>query len=343
MSFTKKMQRTTMPFDNGWNSVLSPLTERTKIAPLFGDTPLITDILNHNVSKNVDIHGRGAWGLGEDDFTSFKEKGDEFMINDKIAEALQRINEKKGEKKEKWVAVMMDGSEMEFPNHDIAQKKLKEKGIPYKAIVKKMAQKQYYSYLNNVMDASFEIQSYNKLSKMKEIGAAFAIGNGVFMTCAHCVKKYNKMDMPSKETQESIDISITKNGQNFPAKLAKIDFNIDAALIECDIDSPALEFKPSNEVLIGTRVFTIGSPSGFENNVTEGILSSRNRVVFKYSGAPKYLFTDAHVLPGNSGGALVSEDDGKIIGMMALIVSGMGLYGLNAAIPSEHLIAFAKL
>jgi len=332
-----------MPFDNGWNSALSPLTERTRIVPLFGDTPLINDIINHNVTKNVDIHSRGAWGLGEDDFTSFKERGDEFMINDRIAEVLKRINENKENKKEKWVAVMMDGKEIEFPNYDIAQKKLKERGMPYKAIVKKVAQNQYYEYMNNVMDASFEVQSYNELTKIKEIGATFAIGDGLFMTCAHCVKKYNKMSMPSKEVKEPITISIMKNGSSFPAKLVKIDFNIDAAIIECEIDSPILEFKPSNEVLIGTRVFTIGSPSGFENNVTEGILSSRDRVVFKHSGAPKYLFTDAHVLPGNSGGALISEDDGRVVGMMALIVSGMGLYGLNAAIPSEYLIGFAEL
>jgi len=336
MSFTKLFQRTTMPFDNG----LSPLTEKSRIAPLFGDTPLITDILNNNVTKNVDIHGRGAWGLGEDDYTSFKERGDEFMINDKIAEALKRISDKKDSKKEKWIAIMMDGKEIEFQNYDIAQKKLREKSIPYKSIIKKIAQQHYYDYISNALDASFEIQSYNPSTKIREIGAAFAIGNNLFMTCAHCAKKYNKMEMPSNEIEEQLIICLVKNGKRHPAKLKKIDFIIDAAIIECNVDSPILEFKPSNDVLIGSRVFTVGSPSGFENNVTEGIMSSRNRIVFKHTGAPKYLFTDAHVLPGNSGGALISEIDGKVTGMMALIVSGMGLYGLNAAIPSEDLIDF---
>ena len=342
MSFTKKMQRTTMPFDNGWNSSLSPLTERTRIAPLFGDTPLISDIINHNVTKNVDVHGRGSWGIGEDDFTSYKEKGDEFMINDKIAEALKRINDKKEEKKEKWIAITIDGKEIEFPSYDIAQIKMREKGIPYKSIIKKMAQKYYYDYMSNALDASFEIQSYNKKSNVKEIGAAFAIGDGKFMTCAHCIMKYNKMQLPPNKIDEQTSISLVKDGETTSAKLIKIDFAIDAAIVESDVSSAELEFTPSSEVLIGTRLFTIGSPSGFENNVTEGILSSRNRTIFKYEGAPKYLFTDAHVLPGNSGGALVSEADGKVIGMMALIVSGVGLYGLNAAIPSEYLINLLK-
>jgi hypothetical protein len=342
MSFTKLFQRTTMPFDNGWNSSLSPLTERTRIVPLFGDTPLITDILNHNVSKNVDIHGRGSWGIGDDDFTSFKERGDEFMINDKIAEVLRRINDNKDSKKERWIAITLDGKEMEFASYDIAQRKLREKGIPYKSIIKKVAQKYYYDYMNEALDASFEIQSYNQLTNVKEIGAAFAIDKNLFMTCAHCIKKYNKMQMPSNEVNDPITISLIKDGKDFAAKLKKINFNIDVAIVECNIDSAILEFKPSKEVLIGTRVFTIGSPSGFENNVTEGILSSRDRSIFTHSGSPKYLFTDAHVLPGNSGGALISEADGSVIGMMALIVSGMGLYGLNAAIPSEYLIDFKK-
>ena len=93
----------------------------------------------------------------------------------------------------------------------------------------------------------------------------------------------------------------------------------------------------SNNTKIGTRVIAVGSPSGFEGNVTEGILSSRNRKIFDYNGAPRFLFTDAHVLPGSSGGALISLENGEVIGMMALIVSDVGLYGLNAAIPSEYL------
>src|ERR1035437_7675462 len=262
MSFTKLFQRTSMPFDNGWNSVLSPLTERTRIVPLFGDTPLITDILTHNVTKNVDIHGRGNWGVGEDDFKSYKEKGGEFLIN----EVLKRMNENPSQK-EKWIAITMDGKEIEFPSYDIAQKKLREKGIPYKSIIRKNAQSHYYEHMDNALGASFEIQSHNKKTGFKEIGAAFAIGDGLFMTCAHCVKKYNKMQMPSQNIEEPITISLLKDGNVFPAEIVKIDFNLDIAKIKCDVDSVALKFVPSSDVLIGTKVFTVGSPSGFENNI----------------------------------------------------------------------------
>ena len=343
MSFTKLFQRTSMPFDNGWQSTLSPLTERTRIAPLFGDTPLITDILNRNVTKNVDIHGRGAWGIGKDDATSFKEKGDEFMINERIFDALKRINNNKENKKEKWIVITMDGKLLEFPDYSTAQTRLREDKIPYKFIMRKVAQKHYYDYMNVALGASFEIQSYDTTTKIREVGATFAIGNGEFMTCAHCIKKYDKNQMPNpNEIDQSIIISLVKNDKIFSAKLKKIDFHIDVAIVESDMESDILEFVSPKDVLIGTRVFTVGSPSGFENNVTEGILSSKNRSVFNYAGAPKYLFTDAHVLPGNSGGALISEMDGKVIGMMALIVSGMGYYGLNAAIPSEYLVEFRE-
>lgn len=341
MSFTKLFQRTSLPFDNGSDSVLSPLTPRTKTVPLFGDTPLIQDILNNNVTKNVDIHGRGNWGVGKDDFTSFKEKGDEFMIDEKITEILKRMKEIKKDKNEKWVAITTDNKEIEFPSQDVAQRKLREEKIPYKFLFRKLAQNYYYDHINNALAASFEIESYSKVSRTREIGAAFAIKKGIFMTCAHCIMRYNKLNMPAEEKPYT-EIFLIKNGQKTKANLVDIDFAVDVAIVESDIDSPVLQFESSKKTLIGTRVFTVGSPSGFEGNVTEGILSSKNRVIFNYPRAIKYLFTDAQVLPGSSGGALISSDNGKVIGMMALIISSVGFYGLNAAIPSEELIKFLK-
>ena len=338
MSFTKLFQRTTLPFDGG----LSPITERSRVSPMFGGTDSIQDIIDGNATKDNDIHGRGSWGNGEDVDHSYKEKGDEYMIDAKIADAINRINEKKHQKKEKWFAVTLDGKEIEFSSQTDAQNQLRKMKIPYRAIVKKLAQKYSFSFINNTIEATFETRSTSGNSS--EIGAAFHIGDGLFMTCAHCIKKYNKMTMPKGEPKD-VTISLSKDNKNYPATLKKIDFNIDAAIVECKSlsDRKFLRFRPSKKILIGTRVFTVGTPSGFSENVTEGILSSRDRSIFQYEGAPLYLFTDAHVLPGNSGGSLVSEDDGFVIGMMALIVSGSGLYGLNAAIPSENLISFAKL
>jgi S1-C subfamily serine protease len=54
------------------------------------------------------------------------------------------------------------------------------------------------------------------------------------------------------------------------------------------------------------------------------------------------LFTDAKILPGNSGGPLVSLSDGKAIGMIEIIVGEDAPYGLNAAIQSEYLISAVK-
>lgn len=336
MSFTKLFQRTTMPFDGG----LSPLTDKSRQAPLFGDTPLIQDILNHSVTKNVDIHGRGSWGNGDDVSKSYRETGDEFMMDNKIMEILKRLNVKQGEPREKWVAVTIDNKTIEFPSYEVAQQRLKEKGIPYRSITRKVAQNT--NHIDKALNASFEIQSYSSATNLKEIGSAFAISEGIFLTCAHCVKKYNKLDMPIDNSHEQTEISLWKNGKKYPAKLLNIDFVIDAALIRCNVESKILNLGSSNKTRVGTNVVAIGSPSGYEENVTEGILSSRNRKIFDYSGAPRFLFTDAQVLPGSSGGALVSLENGDVIGMMALIVTDQGLYGLNAAVPSEYLIKFVS-
>lgn len=334
MSFTKLFYRTTTPFDGG----LSPTTDKSRGVPLFGDTPLIQDILNHSVTKNVDIHGRGSWGIGDEEEKSYRDTPDNFMMDRQMEEIIQRINAKKEDKKEKWVATTPDNKILEFPSYEIAHRKLKEKGIPYTSITRKVAQNS--NYIEKSLNASFQIQSLDNKSHLKEIGSAFAVSKGVFLTCAHCIKKYDKLNMPTNNNYDQIEISLWKNGKKYPAKLLNIDLAIDAALIQCDIESEVLKIGSSIDAKIGTTVVSIGSPSGFEGNVTEGILSSRNRTVFNYQGAPRFLFTDAQVLPGSSGGALVSLENGEVIGMMALIVTDSGLYGLNAAIPSEYLSKF---
>lgn len=86
-------------------------------------------------------------------------------------------------------------------------------------------------------------------------------------------------------------------------------------------------------------VIAVGSPKGYENNVSESIVGGKDRIVFFFEGAPEYIFTDAQVLPGNSGGPLIELDTGTVINMMSLIIPAEGLYGLNAALPVERIRA----
>lgn len=334
-TITKTAYRTTMPFDGG----LSPVTDKSRAAPLFGDTP---HFYNSQNSKIIDLHGRGNWGDGEDVSKSYKEKGDEFMMDNTMMNIIKRINEKKQSKKERWVVNTVNGQTIEFPSYDAAQTYLHKNKQPYTSINRKVAQNiaKKFEYIEKTLAATLQIRSYNSQTNTRETGSAFAIADGRFLTCAHCVKKYDKMNMPSDNEHHNMELSLWKQNKQYPASLIAIDFALDAALIQCDATSDVLQLGVSSDVSIGTPVVAVGSPSGFEDNVTEGILSSKNRTIFRYDGAPTFVFTDAQVLPGLSGGPLVSLNDGMVVGMMALIISDVGLYGLNAAVPSEYLINF---
>jgi serine protease Do len=95
-------------------------------------------------------------------------------------------------------------------------------------------------------------------------------------------------------------------------------------------------------VRAGEWVVAIGSPFGFENTVTAGIVSATSRSSSRMAAAAQdgnntrygsFIQTDVAVNPGNSGGPLFNVN-GEVIGINSQIYSGTGSYaGLSFAIP----------
>ena len=89
-----------------------------------------------------------------------------------------------------------------------------------------------------------------------------------------------------------------------------------------------------SRVTVGEWVLAIGSPFGFENSATAGILSARARSL-PGDGYVPFLQTDVAVNPGNSGGPLFNSA-GEVIGVNSQIFSHSGGYmGLSFAIPID--------
>jgi serine protease Do len=81
-------------------------------------------------------------------------------------------------------------------------------------------------------------------------------------------------------------------------------------------------------------VLAIGNPFGFEETVTDGIISSKGRPN-RVDGFGDYLQTNAAINPGNSGGPLINVS-GEIIGINTAIISRSGgSQGIGFAIPSN--------
>ncbi len=85
---------------------------------------------------------------------------------------------------------------------------------------------------------------------------------------------------------------------------------------------------------MGEWVLAIGSPFGFENSVTAGVVSAKGRSL-PDDGFVPFIQTDVAVNPGNSGGPLFNTR-GEVVGINSQIYSRSGGYqGVSFAIPIE--------
>ncbi|WP_084037244.1 S1C family serine protease [Haloechinothrix halophila] len=96
----------------------------------------------------------------------------------------------------------------------------------------------------------------------------------------------------------------------------------------------------------GDRAIAIGSPLGFENSVTAGVISGLNREIPGSASRTQSLVdliqTDASISPGNSGGALL-DTRGRVIGINeAYIPPKVGAVSLGFAIPAATVIDTAE-
>ena len=119
----------------------------------------------------------------------------------------------------------------------------------------------------------------------------------------------------------------------YNAKLVGIDLFSDLAVLKIDAHSlvPA-KWGDSDEASVGSIVWAIGSPYRYDQTVTSGILSGKNRPGDE-KRKQNLLQTDAAVNPGNSGGPLV-DANGDVIGINTSIY-GESFQGISFAVPSS--------
>ena len=131
---------------------------------------------------------------------------------------------------------------------------------------------------------------------------------------------------------------VTADGVRYPASVVGMPGKADIGLlrIHAGHNLPAIQFGDSDKMRVGDMVIAIGSPFGFDNSVTSGILSAVNRDIME-SPFDDYLQTDAAINHGNSGGPLFNMA-GEVIGMNSVIFApGTGSVGLGFAVPSNDL------
>lgn len=110
----------------------------------------------------------------------------------------------------------------------------------------------------------------------------------------------------------------TANAQIYPAAIVGMDENTDIAVIRVpELSGQSyLEIENKTPTEIGDEIIALGSPHGFQNTVTLGIISGleRNFSVEGYNYENAYQIS-AQITHGNSGGPLITRDSGKVIGV----------------------------
>jgi len=160
------------------------------------------------------------------------------------------------------------------------------------------------------------------------IGSGFIVSaDGYVLTNAHVVSDASEVTVKLTDRRE------------FAAKVIGVDKRSDVALIKIAATNlPFVHFGDPSRVRPGQWAIAIGSPFGFENSVTAGVVSATNRPLPPDENGGSYVSfiqTDAAVNPGNSGGPLFNLD-GQVIGINSQIYSRTGGYmGMSFAIPID--------
>jgi serine protease Do len=157
-----------------------------------------------------------------------------------------------------------------------------------------------------------------------------SLGSGVIVTNeGHIITNSHVVDQV-----DEIEVQLS-DGRTKKARLVGSDSQVDLAVLK--IDEPRvkpLKLGDSDAVQAGDMVLAIGNPFGFEETVTEGIISSKGRPN-RVDGFGDFLQTDAAINPGNSGGPLINLS-GEVIGINTAIISRTGgSQGIGFAIPSN--------
>jgi serine protease Do len=155
-------------------------------------------------------------------------------------------------------------------------------------------------------------------------GSGFIVApEGYILTNAHVVADASEVTVRLTDRRE------------FTAKVVGVDRRTDVAVIRIDgKDLPTVRVGDPSKLRPGEWVIAIGSPFGFDNSVTAGIVSALSRSVPDSQYTP-FIQTDAAVNPGNSGGPLFNMA-GEVVGMNSQIYSRTGGYmGISFAIPID--------
>jgi serine protease Do len=159
---------------------------------------------------------------------------------------------------------------------------------------------------------------------VRGLGSGFIISkDGLILTNAHVVRDADEVMVKLSDHRE------------YKAKVLGSDTATDVAVLKINANNlPVVSLGNPSQLGVGDYVLAIGSPFGFEQSATAGIVSAKGRSL-PGDGYVPFIQTDVAVNPGNSGGPLF-DAAGRVVGINSQIYSQTGGYqGVSFAIPID--------
>jgi serine protease Do len=164
---------------------------------------------------------------------------------------------------------------------------------------------------------------------------SYSLGSGVVVDKGGYILTNNHV------VEKATRVKVKFNGDptEYEAKVIGTDPATDVAVLKVERSNlAAAKIGNSDGVQVGDWAVAIGSPFGFDETVTAGIISAKSRDLpgdgdQLNNGFQHFLQTDAAINPGNSGGPLLNIN-GEVIGINTMIASRSGGYqGIGFALP----------
>ncbi len=162
------------------------------------------------------------------------------------------------------------------------------------------------------------------------VGSGFVYEKGRVLTAAHVVAGAREV------------VVRTSDGRNLTGTVLGGDALADIAVVAIDLGVPAAPLALGDPPEVGQLAVAIGSPLGFEQSVTSGIVSAVDReMVLGGAVLDGLIQTDAPINQGNSGGPL-ADRSGRVIGVnVAIATASGGSDGIGFAVAIDKAVAIA--
>ena len=193
--------------------------------------------------------------------------------------------------------------------------------------------------LQPIWQATVCLRAYcNVCQEEHSLGTGFLYSSKQVVTASHVIEGFRMGCVLGYFDPNSLSVYIDSNEPGFCVTHYRCVPEVDVAVVWIET-----AFEPNYVIckqkpLIGSRVYSVGHPFGFDRTVCSGVVSGLHRNVKGLSAIQDYIQTDIATNPGHSGAPLVDEQ-GRLVGMLTAGIGAQGFdAGLNFAVPVKLIL-----